>query len=113
MLQAIIDFFKSLFGGLSTSKKTKPKEAPTTTTSYPKSNLPKVNEAEPQDGSEITADNAVVVIQENDPIIETSQPIDDTNTDFPPGTNTAPEVDDEVITTTTTTTTTTTIAVAS
>jgi N-acetylmuramoyl-L-alanine amidase len=85
MLQKIIDFLKSLFSGFSASRKATPKAPPssTTTASYPKSNLPVPNEEEPQDGSEITKDTAVVVLKETDPIINTNAPVEDSTVDAP------------------------------
>lgn len=94
MLQKILDFFKNLFGGFSSSKP-KPTAPPTTTTTYPSSNLPSANETEPQDGSEITIDTAVVVVKEDDPIVETNDPVDNTNVDLP-GTNSGTISEDDL-----------------
>ena len=81
MLLKIIDFFKSLFSGFGTTKRPGTTPKPPPTTSYPTSHLPIANETEPQDGSEITADTAVVVVHESDPIILTNDPIDATAVD--------------------------------
>ena len=89
MLQKIIDFFKGLFSGFSRNKKPRPVTPPPPTTTYPTSSLPKANENEPQDGSEITTDSAVVVIKENDPIVNTNQPVDVSTVDGP---DTEPEI---------------------
>lgn len=66
MFKAIIDFFKNLFGFLKP-----PPPAPEVSED---SNLPKVEETEPQDGSEITPDSSVVVINEEEPIFEEEAP---------------------------------------
>ncbi len=70
MLQKIIDFFRSLFGGRKSKPKPAPRPTPPTTTTYPSDiKLPEANQDEPQDGSEITADTAVVVVKTNDPVV--------------------------------------------
>lgn len=68
MLQAIIDFFKKLFGFLKPTS-TKPKPPP-----IPPVEMPEVDPAEPQDGSEILPDTAVVIINEEEPIFEDVPP---------------------------------------
>ncbi len=116
MLQKIIDFFRSLFSGFRSNKKPPPVQPPPPTTTYPTSNLPKADETEPQDGSEITTETAVVVVDEEDPIVETNQPVDATNVDGPdtepevtiPDTSTPPVTDSVPNTGTSTTTSTTT-----
>ena len=80
MLQAIIDFFKRLFGGGTSEPTTPPPKTSTntsgTTSTPPKeevvdvpdtTDLPKVDVTEPQDGSEITADTTVVMVNETPP----------------------------------------------
>ena len=78
MLKAIVDFFRRLFGGGS-KKSTPPPSISTGTTEVPKkkeegifeesdiSDLPQVDITEPQDGSEITADTTVVMVNETPP----------------------------------------------
>ncbi|MEM1321386.1 MAG: N-acetylmuramoyl-L-alanine amidase [Bacteroidota bacterium] len=74
MLQKLIDFFRRLFGGA-------PKTPPTTTTTPPPppprvdppvdddDDMPKADPVEAQDGSEITPDTVVVVVNEMEPVI--------------------------------------------
>jgi len=71
MLQKIIDFFKRLFGGGSSTNRTTPKPKPSPpTTTYPSDiNLPEADDTDAQDGSEIQPDTAVVVVKTDDPII--------------------------------------------
>ncbi len=93
MLQKIIDFFKSLFGGGSSKPKTpsRPSPSPATKTFPTDINLPEVNDDEPQDGSEITADTAVVVVKADDPII-----VDEPIVEEPPVVD-PPVVDEPVV----------------
>jgi len=81
MLQKIIDFFKSLFGGGSSKPKTPTRTTPTPSTkTYPSDiNLPEVDDSDPQDGSEITSETAVVVVKADDPVI-----VDEPMTEEPP-----------------------------
>ncbi|MFK7809440.1 MAG: N-acetylmuramoyl-L-alanine amidase [Saprospiraceae bacterium] len=97
MLQKIIDFFKSLFSSFSSSKPKPAPAPPPTTTKYPTSNLPEADETVPQDGSEITTDNAVVVIDEEDPIVETTTPIDTPTVDLPDVNPEPPEEEEPVV----------------
>ena len=70
MLQKIIDFFRSLFGGSKSKPKPAPRPNPTPTTTFPSDiKLPEADPEEPQDGSEITPDTAVVVVNTTDPVL--------------------------------------------
>ncbi|MEL6925656.1 MAG: N-acetylmuramoyl-L-alanine amidase, partial [Bacteroidota bacterium] len=93
MLQAIIDFFKKLFGSLKPSPS--PPPVPPTTVE-----LPKIDEAEAQDGSEVTPDTTVMVIDEESPFIidDTPDPMDkdEDKVEVPPD---PPVTEDPVITT--------------
>lgn len=64
-MKSIIDFFKRFFGSLF-GKKTPP---PANTPPPVDTNLPEVDDSEAQDGSEITPDTAVVVMNEQEPVI--------------------------------------------
>ncbi len=98
MLQKLIDFFKSLFGGGSSKPKTPPRPTPTPTTkTFPTDiDLPEVDDNEPQDGSEITPDTAVVVVKADDPIIADEPIIEEPPVVEPPVVE-EPVIDDPVI----------------
>ncbi|MEM9821629.1 MAG: N-acetylmuramoyl-L-alanine amidase [Bacteroidota bacterium] len=77
MLQKLVDFFKNLFSGLFGSKDKKAPEIKVT------ENFPELDLEEPQDGSEIRPDTAVVVVNETEPIL-VDQGNDDLTNEPPP-----------------------------
>ncbi|MEL6863872.1 MAG: N-acetylmuramoyl-L-alanine amidase [Bacteroidota bacterium] len=77
MFQKIIDFFKSLFGGGSSSTLSSTRNRPNVD-KLPDTNpdLPEADVTIPQDGSEIRPDTAVVVVNETEPVILTEEETD-------------------------------------
>jgi len=110
-MKGLIDFFKRLFGSLFGGKK---QPTDTTTTSSPSTttevdpDLPQVDDNEAQDGSEITPDTAVVVMNEQEPVIVDGDTFDVTPepaTPIPPTTTNTDDTTDPVDSSTTDTTT--------
>ena len=105
MFQKIIDFFKRIFSTIFGASKKKNPPIPSNT------DLPNEDETLAQDGSEITADTAVVVVNEKDPVFIEEDipelPTEDTESEEDPILDTNIEVEEaskEKDTTTTTTT---------